>query len=499
MSRLPLLNLIFIQLLFIGCGGKDGTTNIDQESRTPDSEWVEDNATDEDASTIPKVAPFPQSGAAIVPAEPDPVVAQIETIYRPDDTRMQPDEYKLKELGINKYESKRLILFSDIDPDIAKTLPPVIDRAYESLVAYFGPPLPARSGADFQITGYLIKDRDRFVTAGLVPVNLPFFSHGQHRGQEFWMYEQEYDYYRRHLLIHEVTHCFMLIEPGLHPPMWYLEGMAELFATHRTLEDKIEFAVMPEDSKAYIGLSRIEMIQKEIAAGRMLNIDQVTNLGPAEFAASRSIPYAWSWAICKFLDRHPRYQSRFRELGQHLVGREFFRLAETLFEPDKSLLAAEWDQFARGIEYGWEFEANAFEIAGNDPVAFTDSLSIDVTASRSWQSSGRIVEAGVPYTITASRTVTLANAPKPWVSEPQGISIRYANGRPIGRLLVGVLVGDRNQKELIETPFEVHDCGNGDVIRFANRGQLMFSVNDFGSERSDNRGAYQVKVIPPTP
>jgi len=312
------------------------------------------------------------------------------------------------------------------------------------------------------------------------------------------MYEQEFDYYRRHLLIHEATHCFMLIEPGLHPPMWYLEGMAELFATHRMLGNKIEFSVMPEEAKAYVGLSRIEMLQEEITAGRMLNIDQVTNIDQADFAASRSIPYAWSWAVCKFLETHPRYQSRFRQLGQHLVGKEFFRLASTLFEPDKSLLAAEWAQVARGIDYGWDFDANAFDFTEKAPVALNNSLTTEVHANRSWQSTRRTVEAGVPYTITASGTVTLADDPKPWTSEPQGISIRYASDRPIGRLLVAVLVENRNSEGLIETPIEVHDCGRGDVIRFANRGQLMFSVNDFGSERSDNHGAYQVEVIPPT-
>lgn len=485
-------------LLLGGCGGSEDSANFDRESRTPESEWVQDEAVEEAASTMPELPPFPQNSAANESKPSAPVAAKIETIYRPDDTRMQPDESKLKALGIHKYESRRLVLYSDIDPEIAKTLPQIIDQAYKSMVDYFGPLPPARTGAEFQVTGYLIKDRDRFVAAGLVPINLPFFSHGQHRGQEFWMYEQEFDYYRRHLLVHEVTHCFMLIEPGLHPPMWYLEGMAELFATHRTREDEIEFSVMPEQAKAYIGLSRIEMIQEELAAGRVLNIDQVTNISQADFAASRSIPYAWSWAVCKFLDSHPRYQARFRELGQHLVGKEFFRLAGTSFESDKNLLAAEWEQFARGIEYGWDFEANAFEMNETDPVAFTNSLSIEINANRSWQSAAGIVEAGVPYTITASGTVDLAIDPKPWTSEPQGISIRYASGRPLGRLLVGVLAEDQNQVGLIETPFEVHDCGKGDVIRFANRGHLMFCVNDFGSERNDNRGAYQVKISPPS-
>ena len=47
--------------------------------------------------------------------------------------------------------------------------------------------------------------------AGLLPDNLPSFLNGRHRGQEFWLNDQDQDYYRRHLVIHEATHCYMTI------------------------------------------------------------------------------------------------------------------------------------------------------------------------------------------------------------------------------------------------------------------------------------------------
>lgn len=496
LSRVGRASLLLMIVALNGCADSDEVaTPQPRIKNAAEPRWVADEVQAQptelnDGDSLS--APLPSMNPELPVREP----VQAEKVYRPDDTRSQPDDERLAELGIHKFESRRLILYTDIDPEVAVTLPPLADQAYDALVAYFGEPPPVRSGAVFQLTGYLIREEDRFLAAELIPVDLNRFDHGQHRGQEFWMYEQDYDYYRRHLLIHEVTHCFMLILPGLHPPLWYLEGMAEFFATHRLLdENTAEFGVMPDESKSFVGFGRVEMIQEEIAAGRLLNIDQATELGQVEFAASRSIPYAWSWALCKFLDAHPRYQARFRQLGQHLVGKEFVRLAKTLFADDKLLLAAEWDQFVQQIDYGWDFEANAFQLAAQ-PAPNHAPLEVDVAANQGWQMTGLVVKAGEPYPITASGTVVLAEVPKPWISEPQGISIRYAGGQPIGRLRVGVFVHEAPTTGVIFTPFEVHDCGRGDVIRFSNSGLLCFQVNDFGSERHDNSGSYQVRVLP---
>lgn len=501
MSLLRWISLLGLPWLFLqGCGDPNrAPQNAQVDRRTvtiPEPRLVPD---------IDPEAPFSNAGTedgenifAHVDASPQPSNESTlapQQIYRPDDTRVAHDDARLKELGIERYESQRLILYTDINPEIAKTLPPIVDAAYETLVEYFGPPPPARSGAEFQVTGYLIKDRDRFRSAGLIPDDLNRFDHGQHRGQEFWMYEQEFDYYRRHLLIHELTHCLMLIVPGLHPPIWYLEGMAEFFATHR-IDDQghVEFGVMPENPQRFVGFSRIEMIQEEVATGRFKNLDQTTAINDADFAASRSTPYAWSWALCNFLDSHPRYQERFRRLGQHLVGKEFFRLANELFAEDKILLAAEWDQFVHRLDYGWDYAANAFVPVKQSLDVSTSPVTVEIAANRGWQSTGIHIVADNAYSMTAAGRVELAQDPKPWVSEPQGISIQYASGKPIGRLLVGVLPSATPSDGIISQPFEVHDCGRGRLLRFETGGALFMFINDDPSDRQNNSGTYQVRV-----
>jgi len=202
-------------------------------------------------------------------------------VYRVSDTRPRHDDQKLAKLGIRKYESKRLRLYTDIDSEVAKPLPPLMDRAFEAWEEYFGPLPPNREGTDFQMTGYIMRDKELFRRAGLLRADVPTFLHGTLIGAEFWMVDQEYEYYRRHLMIHEGTHCFMLAIPGIKgkAPIWYLEGMAELFGTHWIdPQGKVHFRVMPHERKQFIGHGRIRMIQLDVKKHGHRGLSEVTGM-----------------------------------------------------------------------------------------------------------------------------------------------------------------------------------------------------------------------------
>ena len=64
---------------------------------------------------------------------------------------------------------------------------------------------------------------------------------------EFWLYDQPTAYYRRHLMLHEGTHVFMVSFLGGCGPGWYMEGTAELFGTHRLDEQsgQLTLRIMP--------------------------------------------------------------------------------------------------------------------------------------------------------------------------------------------------------------------------------------------------------------
>ncbi len=95
--------------------------------------------------------------------------------------------------------------------------------------------------------------------------------------------------------------------------------------------------------------------------------------------------------------------------------------------------------------------------------------------------------------ISATGRVTLGSSTKPWVSEPAGISIRYAGGRPIGTLL-GALVGDLNQIGGEGGLLKPLTIGASTVIEPATTGTLYLRVNDRWSSLRENQGEYNVEV-----
>jgi hypothetical protein len=417
-------------------------------------------------------------------------------IYRPSDDRPHHDAERAAALGIQQYQSRRLLLYTDIDPEIAQTLPPIIDQAYDAWVDYFGELAPNREGTDFQVTGYLIGDSRRFVEAGMLPDGPPMFRFGRHIGMQFWMNNQNSDYYRRHLLIHEATHCYTTIMPGLLPPLWYLEGIAEYFGTHLLdPQGHVTFGVMPLISEDFPGLGRIELIQQMRLTGPIANLAEIGVLNLADFRNPRPDPYAWSWALCKFLDAHPRYQDRFRRLARHLEGGAFQRLLDESFAPDRILLSCEWHEFAQRLDYGFDIAANAFVPRDCALLEKSQRKSVDVDAAPGWQCSGIEIPAGSTIKLAAEGQVTLDTLPRPWISEPQGISIRYSAGKPIGTLLGGLMP--------VEAPagaqpqLQVFVVGRGTEIKVPRASTLWLRVNDAGDDLWNNTGSYQVTIQRP--
>ena len=98
----------------------------------------------------------------------------------------------------------------------------------------------------------------------------------------------------------------------------------------------------------------------------------------------------------------------------------------------------------------------------------------------------------------ATGSFTLADEPKPWISEPQGISIRYFQGRPLGMLLATI---HDETSEGIQKAGTKHDSmlnviPIGPKRRFKAdfSGTIFFRVNDSFSELADNTGTVHISI-----
>lgn len=417
-----------------------------------------------------------------------------EQIFRPDDVRPVHDDKKLAELGINVFESQRLKLYTDIEPKFARSLPGLIDQAYQALVDYFGPLPPSRSGAEFQMTGYLIGDEALFREAGLIPLDLPPFEHGRHRRNEFWMREQRFEYYRRHLLIHEATHCFMTVLPDVDAPVWYMEGMAECFGTHRIDADgTARFRVMPTSPEDFAGSGRITAIRNDLAAGHGKAIGEILDFKAVEFLKTEQ--YAWSWGLSMFLNSHPRYRDRFRELGGYLQRNAFPTHFHKVFSPVAGELNTEWMLFSRNLQYGFDIERAAIEFLPGLPLDLAHPRhEVRIQSDRGWQSSGIHLEKDQICQLQAQGRFVLAQRPKDWVADAGGVSFRYFEGIPLGMLL-GALHGDSvSADQPTDSMLRISPIGRSGVFKAREAGTLYLRLNDEWNSLHDNHGEVVVEI-----
>jgi len=447
------------------------------------------------AAVKPKQAePAPPEAPKIIPAMAADDTPKAQRIYRPRDTRPKRDDLKLAEHGFVKVKSDRLILYSDLPLKELEGLPDAVAQLTQLLENYFGPLPPDGENKPYQMTGYLMDDAQRFRDAGILTEGPAQPHEGWYLGNEFWWNRQATPYYTRHLMLHEATHCFMHVMPAVDCSPWYVEGMAELFGTHvRDDKGKYLFGIMPDSSDRCPGWSRVSVLQDEIAAGRLPGVDQILAYKFDDYA--QLPPYAWSWALCHFLNTHPKYQPPFRELAKRMMDGGFQDLVETLLiQPHGADLRDEWLLFASQIQYAHDIEHSAIKFRqGKDLPATGKSPTVEISATHGWQSSHVKLPAGKKYRVQATGRFILATTTKPWISEPQGISIRYFAGQPLGRLM-GTIRPEPAASSDNRDILKLIPLGPDTTFVAAHDGTLFLRLNDAWNELADNSGGVQVEV-----
>lgn len=414
--------------------------------------------------------------------------------FRIADHRVRHDLEKLREAGIETYSSKRLILHTDSKNPGLSQVPAIVDQLIATLERELGPLPSATDGSDLQLTGYLMVQQDRFRAAGLIPETLPEFNHGRHRGYEFWLNDQPTNYYRAHLILHECVHCYMTANPSDIFPVWYLEGMAELFATHAgpTASDPtVRFGILPASAESAPSWGRTRLIRKAVDEGRSPALAEVLRYPAERF--SETDAYAWSWAVCYLLNTAPAYKARFRELIKS-PGEDFEASFLKQFGDYELALSQAWEVFVRTVDYGYDLEHAAFAGDGHaDANPLSAERLIEIKAAAGWQSTGIRVKAGQKLHLSASGEVELNSTTRPWISSPRGISREYADGQPIGRL-VGWICPSGPVSEWPAGRLQAVSVGVDSIIECDTDGTLCLRINDHWNDLANNSGAYQVRA-----
>lgn len=499
--------LLFMLLLLTGCGDQSVQTAPSPTTVQPQPEPVAAGSPQSETPSetfqplsLQRSAEHRASGTqeTAKPAEPQKEAGSGR--FRIPDDRPPVNSDQLKRAGIFSYESQRLLLLSDLPANRVGSLPELADQLFKALETHFGSLPPATDGSEFQVTGYLISDRDRFENAGLMPDSTFTIKHGRHNNYEFWMFDQEDDYYRRHLLLHEFTHCFMTCESGMLniPPLWYIEGMAEYFATHELSVDAAKsavFGVMPGGYAKFEGWGRISEFRRSfgpggqpqnagIAQNRVTTLDEISPDVGEYFSTGKQ--YCGSWAFCWFLHHHPVYRKHFEPLRKVRTRAEFVAAMQRLRAEVEGRLKTDWLLFQESLLEGfdtqrsWPVHIPAEELSGEK--------MFRLSADREWQDTGIRLQSSQSVTVQCKGRFVINEDPKPWVSEPQGVSVDYFRGQPVG-LVVAVLVSADGDYLSSRIPI-----GRAATIVAPVECHLWLQVNDSCAGRSNNSGHVDVTV-----
>jgi len=410
-----------------------------------------------------------------------------------------PNDETLKAAGIRKLSSKHLTLYTDLpsSPDVDQ-LPKVFDAAIPMWAKFFEVTTSEFDG--WKVTACVIQNKQRFQDYKLLPDNLPPFLHGFQKYDSVWVYEQPSPYYRQHLLLHEGTHSAMNRVYGRVGPAWYREGIAEMLGTHRFENGKLTMPYFPENRKIVEHWGRIKIVKDDIAKGTVRSISSIVNGQTRDFLKVES--YAWSWALQSFGHSHPEFKNLFLGLQEEMYFSEQALTNRFMKEyyARKYEIDLAWNLFLSHLDYGYDSSKEIVhknEKATNVPVGKVMATKIDV--AKGWQSTGLVLPPNMKVDVAASGRFRVrleaaqgGRPATPWPCEPQGVTIEYYQGRPLGQLLATIV--KENDETDVRGLTRAKAVGRRDRIETKAGGTLYLRINERADQLADNEGEITVKL-----
>ena len=399
------------------------------------------------------------------------------------------DEVRLLRQGVRRFEGKHSTFYTDLASlESVDELLIVFDLMVPQLCEYFE--LNPKKYESWKAEIFLVGNATTFEKSGALD-QVPKLRNGYALRNRIWLRDQPSEYYRRHLLIHEGVHAFMGYAFGRWGPPWYREGTAELLGTHRWVEGQLTLGHLPQNADEVPNWRRIVIVRDDFAKKEGKRIEDVFRLAPEDY--DENAAYAWSWGFAAFCEHHPHYRTAFRHTARYLsrpaseLSEHFLRL---IGEAAAERLNDDWVDFVANIDFGYDFHRTRIDDFSSGKALSDDGAVVSVRADRGWQNSGLRLEKGQTHELTAEGRFQLGRTPKIWWSEPNGITVRYHRGIPIGTLLAALLPDSDAD---FATPKVV---GTGVTWSVEQSGTLFFRINDFASELDDNDGNATVNIKP---
>jgi len=240
------------------------------------------------------------------------------------------------------------------------------------------------------------------------------------------------------------------------------------------------------------------MIRTAMEAGTAPSLDRILQYG--DTAHRTDEPYAWSWAAMIFFSRNTRYRDILYEnflpnLRSH-IGSEHKLTQDFKDQLEKQWpsIQAEWIAYVNELDYGFSPAYSLPKIELEEQKSITTAIKATIQSNRGWQPIGVRVTQGDRISFTSTgRIVVRKESPQPWESEPQGISIQYYQGFPLGKLIGLVIPVDAPETDPNLTP-RLKPFAIGKKLDWTaeKSGVLLLKINEASNQLFDNVGEYEV-------
>lgn len=417
-----------------------------------------------------------------------------------------------KEAGLRMLEGKHVLLVTDMElTEAVKNLPKAADEAYPQFCAFFG----VEPDPEWKTTVFLMKTNLPFLKANYLPDILPPFQNGFSFNYDCWLYDQPSDYYRQHLMIHEMVHGFSSTRMGNAGPSWFAEGLAELLGMHDFSAAPIQLGFMPPNRQAVPYCGRIREIHEAIGRGDVRTLEQLTRPTSADYASNAI--YYWSWAFAWFLENHPETHDVFHEMAASLAqdrsAKEFTADFLKRLEPKRAEIEKHWLMFAASLDYDFCLKPMLFETAPGVTLAEKAAASSSgksssksrvlqkIRADHGWQTTGIHFRKGQKIRIRAKGRFEIQHSDGEfWPCEPNGVTVEYRNGQPLG-VLQAVFLTDAEtltpeimNEQQAGTFYEPFAVGTSRTVTVPFDGTLLLQVNVPPRQLERSRGNLMVEI-----
>ncbi|QDT01711.1 hypothetical protein K227x_00780 [Rubripirellula lacrimiformis] len=383
-------------------------------------------------------------------------------------------------------------LTTDLDDrDEAQTLVTSFDAAVPQWIAFGN--LADDVAQGWKVKAFVMQDKSVFMNRGWIPLRVPDFPFGYAIDDSVWVLAQPSQYYTRHLLLHEGAHSFAFHAFDGAGPMWFMEGSAELLATHNGHGERTQTIAIPDhrDDVPYWG--RFKKLDQLRSAGTTPPIETVMNYPPTLTGDIES--YSYSWAAASMFAAYPEYRPGFlRALRRGRdTSKNFNRQFYTPLAAHWPVVAARWRLLAHDFDFGFDWDQQRVELSTDDPLWNGQPIELSIEANRGWQSAGVRLPAGATVRVRASGEIVLDDDPKPWISQPPGVTIRYHHGKPLGQLIACVLPNQTPRQGDLP-PLVIEAVGDEATISVDVHSWLLLKVNDAVGDLDDNQGSLDVVI-----